>query len=34
MEVVASSAEVYGEWLRTEIAQWRPIIEALKIQLE
>lgn len=34
MEVVASSPEAYGEWLRTEVAKWRPIIQNLKIQLE
>ncbi len=34
MEVVASNPEVYGQWLRAEIAKWRPIIQNLKIQLE
>ena len=34
MEVVASSPEVYGEWLRTEIGKWRPIIEKLKIRVD
>jgi tripartite-type tricarboxylate transporter receptor subunit TctC len=34
MEVVGSTAEVYGEWLKTEVAKWRPIIQALKIQVE
>ena len=34
MEVVASSPGVYGEWLRTEIGKWRPIIEKLKIRVD
>jgi tripartite-type tricarboxylate transporter receptor subunit TctC len=34
MEVVGSTAEVYGEWLKTEVAKWRPIIQSLKIQIE
>ena len=34
MEVVASNPEVYGQWLRAEVAKWRPIIQNLKIQLE
>ena len=34
MEVVGSNPEVYGQWLRTEVAKWRPIIQGLKIQLE
>jgi len=34
MEVVASSPEVYGEWIRTEVSKWRPLIQSLKIQLE
>lgn len=34
MEVVASTPEMYGEWLRTEIGKWRPIIEKLKIRVD
>ena len=34
MEVVGSSAEVYGEWLKTEINKWRPIIQSLNIRID
>ncbi len=34
MEVVASTPDVYGEWIRAEVGKWRPLIQQLKIQLE
>jgi tripartite-type tricarboxylate transporter receptor subunit TctC len=34
MEVVGSTPDVYGEWLRTEINKWRPIIQSLNIKID
>ena len=34
MEVVGSTPEAYGEWIRNEIGKWRPIIQSLKLQIE
>ena len=33
MEVVASTPEVYGEWIRGEVQTWGPLIQQLHIQL-
>ena len=34
MEVVGSTPAVYGEWMRSEVNKWRPLIQSLKIQAE
>jgi tripartite-type tricarboxylate transporter receptor subunit TctC len=33
MEVVASTPEAYGDWIREQMQTWGPIIKALNINL-